>query len=101
MDYQKNALKWFNETNLKKELKDQLTTLNEEELKEAFYKDLEFGTAGIRGIMGVGTNRLNIYIVKKVALGFANYLKKTLNKKDISVAISYDNRINSQLFAYT
>ncbi len=101
MDYIKNVNLWKEEPSLEKSLKEELNNLNEEELKEAFYKDLEFGTAGIRGIMGVGTNRLNIYIVKKVALGFANYLKKTLNKKDISVAISYDNRINSKLFAYT
>ncbi len=101
MGYQENAKEWLDFKGLDEDLKKELLSLTEEELKEVFYKDLEFGTAGIRGIMGVGTNRLNIYIVKKVALGFANYLKKTLNKSNISVAISYDNRINSKLFAYT
>lgn len=101
MAYNDNLNLWLLEKTLDEDLKTELKNLTESELKEAFYKDLEFGTAGIRGIMGVGTNRLNIYIVKKVALGFANYLKRTLNKKDISVSISYDNRINSELFAFT
>lgn len=102
MDYQKTLDLWLNNDNLEKNLKEELLKMNEKDLKEAFYKELEFGTAGIRGIMGPGINKLNIYNVKKVALGFANYLKRVnKDKNDLSVAISYDNRINSKLFSYT
>lgn len=70
---------------------------NEEEIIDRFYKDLEFGTGGLRGIMGVGTNRMNVYTVARATQGFANYLKKY---KDFpSVVIAYDTRLNSDLFA--
>src|SRR5690554_3230752 len=92
---------WLNEKNLDAGLKEELKNLSEEEILEAFYKDIEFGTAGARGIMGPGTNRMNIYTVKKMSLGFARYIKKTAKTSNYSVAISYDNRNNSQLFAYT
>jgi len=70
------------------------------ELNESFYKDLEFGTGGLRGIMGVGTNRINIYTVGMATQGLANYLKNSFHG-EISVAIAYDSRINSPLFART
>ena len=70
------------------------------ELIECFYRDLEFGTGGLRGIMGAGTNRMNIYVVGAATQGFANYLKKNFkNREHISVAIGYDCRNNSDLFA--
>ena len=70
------------------------------ELIECFYRDLEFGTGGLRGIMGAGTNRMNIYVVGAATQGFANYLKKNFkNREQISVAIGYDCRNNSDLFA--
>ncbi len=69
----------------------------EKDIQDRFYKDLEFGTAGIRGVIGVGTNRMNIYVVRKVTQAFAEYLIK--NKECPSIAISYDNRIKSELFA--
>jgi phosphoglucomutase len=75
---------------------------NEKELVDAFYRNLEFGTGGLRGIMGVGTNRMNIYTVGMATQGLANYLK--LQFKDngqIKVAIAYDSRNNSKLFAET
>ncbi|HKK10738.1 MAG TPA: phospho-sugar mutase [Bacteroidales bacterium] len=72
-----------------------------EELTNAFYKDLEFGTGGLRGVMGVGTNRMNIYTVGMATQGLANYLLKTYPEKEIKVAISYDSRINNTLFADT
>jgi len=75
-----------------------LIDTNPEELTECFYKDLEFGTGGLRGLMGVGTNRMNIYTVGMATQGLANYLKKSY-KGDISVAIAYDSRNNSPLFA--
>ena len=70
---------------------------SKKDIQDRFYKDLEFGTAGIRGIIGAGTNRMNIYVVRKVTQAFAEYLMKT--KKHPSIAISYDNRIKSELFA--
>lgn len=71
---------------------------DETELTESFYKELEFGTGGLRGIMGVGTNRINIYTVGMATQGLANYLKKSFTGK-MSVAIAHDSRNNSPLFA--
>ncbi|MFR9620249.1 MAG: phospho-sugar mutase [Rikenellaceae bacterium] len=68
------------------------------ELVESFYKDLEFGTGGLRGIMGVGSNRMNIYTVGAATQGLANYLKQNI-EGDISVAVAHDSRNNSRLFA--
>lgn len=72
---------------------------NHEELTDCFYKDLEFGTGGLRGLMGVGSNRMNQYTVGKATQGLANYLLKTYPNQDISVAIAYDSRNNSTYFA--
>ncbi len=69
------------------------------ELIESFYKDLEFGTGGLRGIMGVGSNRMNIYTVGFATQGLANYLKKNFEGEQIRVAIAHDSRNNSRLFA--
>ena len=69
------------------------------ELVESFYKDLEFGTGGLRGIMGVGTNRMNIYTVGAATQGLANYLKKNFAGEQIRVAIGHDSRNNSRLFS--
>ncbi len=69
------------------------------ELTESFYKDLEFGTGGLRGIMGVGTNRMNIYTVGTATQGLANYLKKCFSGSEIKVAVGHDCRNNSRLFA--
>ena len=69
------------------------------ELIESFYKDLEFGTGGLRGIMGAGTNRMNIYTVGAATQGLANYLKKNFAGEQIRVAIGHDSRNNSRLFA--
>ena len=72
---------------------------NYAELEESFYKDLDFGTGGMRGIMGVGTNRMNIYTVAMATQGLSNYLKQVYPGEKIKVAIAYDSRINSPLFA--
>jgi phosphoglucomutase len=69
------------------------------ELDESFYRDLEFGTGGLRGIMGVGTNRMNIYTVAMATQGLCNYLKKTYPGELLKAAIAYDSRNNSALFA--
>jgi phosphoglucomutase len=71
------------------------------ELEEAFYKDLEFGTGGLRGIMGVGSNRMNEYTVSIATQGLANYLNNTFINQNICVAIAYDSRNNSRFFAET
>ncbi len=71
------------------------------ELAESFYKNLEFGTGGLRGIMGVGTNRINKYTIGMATQGFANYLKKSFPSEPISVAIAHDSRNNSRFFAET
>ena len=67
------------------------------ELEDSFYTQLEFGTGGIRGLMGVGTNRMNIYTVGFATQGFATYLKKSF-QQNISVAIAHDSRNNGRLF---
>ena len=73
---------------------------DEKELIDAFYKDLEFGTGGLRGIMGVGTNRMNIYTIGMATQGLSNYLHKQFsNLPEIKAAIAYDSRNNSRLFA--
>ena len=72
------------------------------DLIESFYKDLEFGTGGLRGIMGAGSNRMNVYTVGMATQGFANYLKKNFaDRSDISVVVCHDCRNNSRLFAET
>ena len=68
-------------------------------IEDAFYRELEFGTGGLRGVLGAGTNRMNIYVIRKATQGFANYLHKHFDNP--SVAISYDSRIKSDLFAKT
>ncbi len=73
--------------------------LDEQQLKDAFYKDLEFGTGGMRGIMGVGTNRINKYTLGKNTQGLANYLNKQFRNTQIRVVIAYDCRHNSQSLA--
>jgi phosphoglucomutase len=74
---------------------------NEDELADAFYRNLEFGTGGLRGVMGVGTNRINKYTIGMATQGFANYLKKTYGDAEIKVAIAHDSRNNSRFFAET
>src|SRR5688500_17822230 len=71
-----------------------------EDLEDAFYKNLEFGTGGLRGIMGVGTNRMNKYTVGMATQGYANYLKQCFGD-DVRVAIAHDSRNNSRFFAET
>lgn len=77
----------------------QLITSNSSELSERFYKDLEFGTGGMRGIMGAGTNRVNKYTIGKATQGLSNYLKKLHPNETLKVAIAYDCRHNSKSFS--
>ena len=79
----------------------QLQSENEKDLADAFYKNLEFGTGGLRGIMGVGTNRMNKYTVGMATQGYANYLKKSFPGQEVKVAVAHDSRNNSRFFAET
>lgn len=79
----------------------QLIDKNPKELIDSFYQDLEFGTGGLRGLMGVGTNRMNIYTIGMATQGLANYLLSCFVGKEISVVITHDCRINNTLFATT
>lgn len=95
----KNALLWLNEPydeNTKSWIKQNLDS-NPDLINAAFYRDLEFGTGGLRGIMGIGSNRMNVYTIRRATQGLANYLLKTT--KSPSVMVGYDGRENSRLFA--
>ncbi len=97
------ARKWL-DGNFDPKTKDEIARMMKEdpkELGESFYKTLEFGTGGLRGIMGVGTNRMNIYTVGMATQGLANYLKSQFADRPISVAVAHDSRNNSDLFAKT
>ena len=98
MNYLERYAFWY-EAGLPEEVREELDSLkgNEEELKGRFGCDLQFGTAGMRGIMGVGSNRLNRYTVRRAAQGMAAWLNGTDLPK--TAAIGYDSRHNSQLFA--
>ncbi|SEF55724.1 phosphoglucomutase [Caloramator fervidus] len=95
MNYMDMYKRWLN---FDEDTKNELLNLDEKEIKERFYKELEFGTGGLRGIIGAGTNRMNVYTVRKVTQGLANYIK---NKgiENASVAIAYDSRKFSDRFA--
>lgn len=97
------ANEWLNspaiDNTTKEEVKKLLNNTDTKELINSFYKDLEFGTGGLRGIMGAGSNCMNKYTVGIATQGLANYLKKTLPAAPISVAIAHDSRNNSRLFA--
>lgn len=99
MDFIEKCEKWLNYSHLPEELREELESIagKTDEIEERFFKDLEFGTGGLRGIIGAGTNRMNIYTVRKATLGLANYLKKV--SQDNSVVIAYDSRYKSREFA--
>ena len=99
MYYNTNYERWFNCETLDPSLKAELIAMNEKEKEDAFYTDLEFGTAGMRGILGAGTNRMNIYTIRKANVGFAKYILGLENGKERGVAIGYDNRHMSYRFA--
>jgi phosphoglucomutase len=94
---------WLN-GNFDQQTRDEILRLqkeNPDQLADAFYKDLEFGTGGLRGIMGVGTNRMNKYTVGMATQGYANYLKQSFPNEQVKVAIAHDSRNNSRFFAET
>ncbi|MGN8647949.1 phospho-sugar mutase [Gracilibacillus sp. HCP3S3_G5_1] len=102
MTWQNTFKKWTSFTALDKDLLSQLEELsnNEKELEDSFYKNLTFGTGGMRGMLGPGTNRMNIYTVRKAVEGLANYITKNIERADErGVVIAYDSRYMSQEFA--
>lgn len=99
-DYKLRYEEWLNNPVIQEKDRKELETIknNEEEIKDRFYKDLEFGTAGLRGVIGIGTNRMNRYTVTKATQGLANYIIKN-DGQDRGVAIAYDCRIMSDEFS--
>ena len=98
MNYKEKYNNWLESEMINEETKNELKMIKDDkEIEDRFYKDLEFGTGGLRGIIGAGTNRMNIYTVSKATQGFANYLNEAFDKP--SVAIAYDSRNMSKEFA--
>lgn len=98
------AEKWLDKAydeKTREEVKRMLENTDTTELIESFYNDLEFGTGGLRGIMGVGTNRMNIYTVGAATQGFSNYINKMFPNEKKAVCIGHDCRHNSRLFSET
>ena len=97
MDIKKEYERWLENATADANVAAELKTLDNAKIEDAFYRDLAFGTGGLRGVIGAGTNRMNIYTVAKASQGLADYLKK--NFAEPSVAIGYDSRIKSDVFA--
>ena len=85
--------------NTKSEIRLMIAENREDDLIDSFYKQLEFGTGGLRGVMGVGSNKMNKYTIGAATQGLANYLKKNFVEDSIKVAIAYDSRNNSDVFS--
>ena len=100
MEYRETYESWLSNPYFDEETKDELRAIadDDKEIKERFYKDLEFGTAGLRGVIGAGTNRMNIYVVRQPTQGLANYIA-AVNAQEKGVAIAYDSRRMSPEFA--
>lgn len=90
---------WIKKATGDADLIEELNSMNTDSIEDAFYKDLEFGTGGLRGIIGAGTNRMNIYTVAKASQGLAHYIKNHSPKEKRIIAISYDTRVKSDVFA--
>ena len=93
--------RYLSESSLSDEFREQLMHMSQDEINDCFYKELEFGTAGMRGLLGPGSNRLNIYVIRKATVGFSKYLLEKFGSKakEQGVAISHDNRLFSREFA--
>lgn len=97
MDIKKEYERWLTNAIADADIVAELKTLNDNEIEDAFYCNLSFGTGGLRGVIGAGTNRANVYTVAKASQGLANYLKNNFKKP--SITIGYDSRIKSDMFA--
>jgi len=100
MNFEEKAQSWLNSNKLSDTARQQIELLKKDPVafEDAFYKDLAFGTGGLRGLMGVGSNRINEYTVAMATQGFANYLKEAFPNQQIKVAIAHDSRNNTELF---
>ena len=96
MNIKKEYERWLANATADADIVEELKTLDDAKIEDAFYRDLTFGTGGLRGVIGAGTNRMNVYTVAKASQGLADYLKK--HYKNPSVAIGYDSRIKSDVF---
>ena len=104
LEVRTKAEEWLNsniDAKSKEAIRQMLNAEDQTELVDSFYKDLEFGTGGLRGIMGIGSNRMNKYTLGKATQGLSNYLLKAFPNQEISVAIAHDSRNNSDTFAET
>lgn len=103
MDFLKKYNDWLEDENIDNETKAELISIkeDEDEIKDRFYTDLEFGTGGLRGVVGAGTNRMNRYTVAKATQGLANYLIENSDGKDLSAVIAFDSRNKSDEFSKT
>ncbi len=100
MNFKEKAQSWLNSSKLSDAARQQIELLKKDPVafEDAFYKDLAFGTGGLRGLMGIGSNRINEYTVAMATQGFANYLKEAFPNQQIKVAIAHDSRNNTELF---
>ena len=101
MDFQKNYQSWLDSAYVDAQTREELLAIagNKKEIEERFYKDLEFGTGGMRGIIGAGTNRMNRYVIRKASQGFARYILERNARTAPSIVIAYDTRRFSKEFA--
>lgn len=97
MDIKREYDRWIVNATADDDIVAELKTMDDREIEDAFYRDLTFGTGGLRGVIGAGTNRINIYTIAKASQGLSNYLRK--NFAEPSVVIGYDSRIKSDVFA--
>ena len=100
MNFEEKAQSWLKSTKLSSSARRQIADLKSDPLafEDSFYKDLTFGTGGLRGIMGIGSNRINEYTIAMATQGFANYLKEVFPNEKIKVAIAHDSRNNAELY---
>ena len=101
MDYKKEYLRWCEQAKGDADVENELSAIAADENKreDAFYRDLAFGTGGLRGVIGAGTNRMNIHTVAKASQGLADYIIKNFPENERKIAVSYDSRIKSDLFS--
>lgn len=99
MELKEKYTLWKNRAVGDLDLINELVTMSDEEITNSFYRDLQFGTGGLRGVIGAGTNKVNIYTIAKATQGLANYINATFKPNERRVAISRDSRIKSDLFA--
>ncbi len=101
MDYKQEYLRWCERAKGDSDVEKELAAMADDEnkIEDAFYRELSFGTGGLRGVIGAGTNRMNIHTVAKASQGLADYVVKHFSEKERKMAVSYDSRIKSDLFA--